>query len=137
MKNLISLLIVLGPMLSSAHAYESNADIKEIEKHIRWLVPGDGRINGIAHSYLVKSGSPAGELIIKHVFNRPDIFFKSLDENIEKWLYGTQSNAAHVLAEMGYMNALPTLKEHYHRDVPKYLKNALIDSITMLENNKK
>ncbi len=121
-------------MIGCVYGDEPKIDVEEIEKHIRWLVPDDGRVNGLAHIYLVKSGNQAGELIIKNVFNQPMIFFKPLKKDVEKWLYGTQSNAASVLAEMAYIEALPILREHYNKDVPKYLKETLKKSIEKLEN---
>lgn len=120
-------------MIGCAQSNDSAIDIDEIEKHIRWLVPDDGKVNGIAHRYLVKTGAPAAKLIIKYIFNEPEIFFKGYDRNIGKWLYGTQSNAATVLGQMHYLDALPILKEHYSRNVPKYLKASLMESIKMLE----
>jgi hypothetical protein len=48
-----------------------------------------------------------------------------------------ESNAARVLAEMGYMKALGTLKEHYNRDVPQYLKNSLMESIKNIGKQQK
>lgn len=100
-------------MIAYVHAETPNIDVEEIEKHIRWLVPEDGKVNGLAHNYLVKSGKPAGKLIIKHVFNQSMEFFGALENDEEKWLYGTQSNAATILAEMGFIEALPILKEYY------------------------
>ncbi len=69
MKNLIRILIISLSMIGCAQSDDSTIDIEKIEKHIRWLVPGDGMVNGIAHRYLVKTGVPAGKLIIKYVFN--------------------------------------------------------------------
>lgn len=136
MKKLIKLFVLIL-MMNCVYGGDIKIDIEEIEKHIRWLVPDDGKVNGLAHHYLVKSGNPAGELIIKHVFNQPMEFFKPLEKDANKWLYGTQVNATSVLAEMTYEEALPTLKEHYNRDIPEYLKKALKESIERLENASK
>ena len=132
MKKLINILMIIS-MIACVYADNPKIDIEEIEKHIRWLVPDDGKVNGLAHNYLVKSGNPAGELIIKYVFNQPMKFFDPLENDVEKWLYGAQSNAASVLVEMVYIEALPVLKEHYKRDVPEHLMNTLKESIEKLE----
>lgn len=136
MNNPLKILVIFLSVIGYVKSDDSTVDINELENYIRWLVPDDGRVNGLAHSYLVKTGDPAGKLIIKYVFKQPDIFFKGYDKNIVKWLYGTQSNAAAVLAEMNYLKALPVLREHYNRDVPKYLKDSLKESIKMLESSK-
>ena len=133
MNNLIRILIIFLSMIGCAQSDDTTIDIDEIEKHIRWLVPDDGKVNGMAHRYLVKTGVPAGKLIIKHIFNKPEIFFKGYDRNLGKWLYGTQSNAATVLGQMRYLKALPILKEHFNRNVPRYLKASLMESIKILE----
>ena len=76
-------------------------------------MPDDGKVNGIAHSYLVKSGSPAAALIIMHVFNQPELFFQSLDKDAGKWLYGTQSNAASTLAKIGYIKLIIKTQKNF------------------------
>ncbi len=136
MKKLISFL-ALFLMMGYVYANNSNLDLEEVEKHIRWLVPDDGKINGLAHDYLVNLGTPAGELIIQHVFKQPMIFFDPLENDAEVWLYGTQANAARVLAEMDYKAGLPVLREYYDKGVPLYLKVILKDCIEMLEKDSK
>lgn len=138
MNRIIYILVAL--LITSVHGRsvfaEPTINTKEIEKHIHWLVLDDGEVNGIAHRYLVKVGKPAGKMIIRHIFEQPEKFFTTATEHPSRWLYATQSNAASVLAEMGYTKALPTLRDAYKKDRPKYLKVVLAQSIQILERIK-
>jgi hypothetical protein len=78
----------------------NSAQRGRIEQNIRWLVPSDGKVNGIAHSALVKEGQQAVPLIMEHVFRHPGAFFRVGNDPSEHWLSGTQLNAARVLAEI-------------------------------------
>ena len=114
--------------------YEASPELRdEINRMIRWLVPADGRANGIAHRTLVGIGRPAGRQILEHAFLKPGDFFSEATEPEHIWLPGTQANAARVLAEIRYVEALPVLKKALGQGGPGYFAEALSESIIQLE----
>jgi hypothetical protein len=104
----------------------------EIEKHIRRLVPGLGRQNGIAIRSLSDLGRPAARVVVEHVFLEPEAFFTDASVTGEAWLPGTQANAAEVLANLGYEAAIPVIDEALQGPPPDAVTRRLRESVARL-----